>query len=203
LKLQTSASIIRARQQSCAVHPAAFRNCTRHICPPVVWPVRDPGQGNTRLKQTMDPPLPPESALLATKSRAASSRLFRPGSARAAAACGRAPHVGPGLGEVAAGRSRGGQGSGAGGGGRRLTARNLRPYAYLNRRRKASLIRPAKRSVSRLAEVMRDFGTIVRCRGRSSGWLAWPRGKPAGREPGPRRLHLRAVVVGWPAGRWN
>src|SRR5580693_9557231 len=29
----------------------------------------------------MDPPLPPESALLAAKSRAASSRLFRPGPA--------------------------------------------------------------------------------------------------------------------------
>ena len=57
--------------------PAAFRNCARRICPPVVWPAR--AGRKTRLKQTMDPPLPPESALPATKSRGACSRLFRPG----------------------------------------------------------------------------------------------------------------------------
>jgi hypothetical protein len=67
------------------------------------------------------------------------------------------------------------------GGGRRLTARNLRSYGYLNRRRRANLIRPAKRPVSRLGEATRNFGMIVRCRGRSSGWLARSRGKPVGR----------------------
>lgn len=111
--------------------PAAFRNCARRICPPVVWPTR--AGRKTRLKQTMDPPLPPESALLATKSRGACSRLFRPGAGerppRAAAPrtwpwAGRSDH-GP-LARVAGERCRGG--------GRRLTARNLRPYAYLNRR---------------------------------------------------------------------
>ena len=158
--------------------PAAFRNCAPRICPPVVWPAR--AGRKTRLKQTMDPPLPPESALLATKSRGACSRLFRPGAGerqpRAAAArtwpwAGRSDH-GP-LARVAGERCRGG--------GWRLTARNLRPYAYLNRRRERALSVPPKDSSVVSREAARDFGTIVRCRGRSSGWLARPRGKPAGR----------------------
>ncbi len=108
------------------------------------------GAGPTiRLKQTMDPPLPRESALT-TKSRGACSRLFRPGAGerqpRAAALrtwpwagrSGRGP-----LARVAGERCRRG--------GRRLIAGNLRPYPYLNRSRRASLIRHAKRPASRLA----------------------------------------------------
>jgi hypothetical protein len=128
--------------------PRRIRNCTRHICPPVVWPARV-GQNPTQADH---------GSAIAAGVRPTHREILRrvlatipAGSRRAAAACCRAPHVGPGLGEVAAGRSRGWRGSGAGGGGRRLTARNLRPYAYLNRRRRASLIRPAKRPVSRLA----------------------------------------------------
>lgn len=104
----------------------------------------------------MDPPLPPESALLAAKCRGAWSRLFRPdaGERQRRAATPRtwpwAGRSGRGpLARLAAERCRGG--------GRRLTARNLRPYAYLNRRRGASLIRPAKRPVTRLAGSNKGF----------------------------------------------
>jgi hypothetical protein len=114
-------------------------------------------------------------------------------SGRAPASGSRALARGPGLGEVAARRWCGWRGSGAGGAGRRLTARNLRPYAYLNRRRRASLIRPPKDPSAVSRETMRDFGTIVRCRGRSSGWLAWPRGRAARAEPGPGRLRRRGA----------
>jgi hypothetical protein len=109
-----------------------------------------PGQGENPPQADHGSPLPPESALLATKSRGACSRLFRPrtGERQPRAA---APRTRPW-----AGRSGGGPlarvaGELCRGGGRRLTARNLRPYAYLNRRRRASLIRPAKRPVRRLA----------------------------------------------------
>ena len=142
----------------------------------------------------MDPPLPPESALLATKSRGACSRPFRPGAGE------RQPRAAPPRKSPWAGRSGRGPlarmaGERCRGGGRRLTARNLRPYGYLNRRRRASLIPPPKDPSVVSREATRDFGMIVRCRGRSSGWLARPRGKPAGRNrarvsctAGPRSL---------------
>ena len=128
----------------------------------------------------MDPPLPPESALLAAKSRGACSRLFRPGAGerqRRAAP----PRTSPWAGRSGRGPLARVTGERCRGGGRRLTARNLRPYGYLNHRRRASLIRPAKDPSAVSREAARDFGMIVRCRGRSSGWLARPRGKPAGR----------------------
>ena len=137
----------------CSV-PAAFRNCARRICPPVVWPAR--AGRKTRLKQTMDPPLPPESALLAAKSRGACSRPFRPrvGERQPRAS---APRMWPWAGRSGRGPLARVAGERCRGGGRRLTARNLRPYAYLNRRRRASLIRPVKRPVRRLAGSSEGF----------------------------------------------
>jgi hypothetical protein len=158
--------------------PAAFCNCARRICPPVVWPARagrKPDSSRPWIRHCRrSPPYSPRN--LAARVRDYSGRAPAKRQPRAAAPrtwpwAGRSDH-GP-LARVAGERCRGG--------GRRLTARNLRPYAYLNRRRRASLIRPAKESSVVSREATRDFGTIVRCRGRSSGWLARPRGKPAGR----------------------
>ena len=137
----------------------------------------------------------------AAKSRGALSRLSRPGvgerQSRAAA-----PQV-----AWAGRRGRGPlartAGSGTGGGGRRLTARNLQPYAYLNRRGERALSAPAQTRPPSRGTHMRDFGAIVRCRGRSSGWPAWPRGKTAGRNRGLSRPHSRAAVAGRPAGPGN
>lgn len=104
------------------------------------------------------------------------------GGRRAAVAGGRAAR---GLGELAwAGRSgRGPLARTAGAVPGRRPAINCQKFTALclfKPSRRTSLIRPGKNPPAVSREAMRDFGAIVRCRGRLSGWLARPRGKTAG-----------------------
>jgi hypothetical protein len=109
----------------------------------------------------------------------------------------------PGLGEVAAGRSRGRRGSGNGGRRPAINCQKFTALCIFKPSRRASLIRPGKTRQPSRGKRMRDFGTIVRCRGRSSGWLARPRGKPAGRNRARVSCTAGSAVAGRPAGRWN